>query len=1629
MKRLKRLLLSAAVAALPLGTLAQTLYTCGDSTMADYATDGSTPTRGWGQYFGSFFSSDITVVNRGKGGMDVQGFYNNAAYWPAIKKALKPGDYVLLQFAHNDEKNGGMDGQQLYDYYVAKGDQAAAAQVDKRGSIPGDTYVKTLRKLVTEIREKQAIPLFASSICRMYFSNGDIRRNGRHDLGDSFSVLTANGPVAGNKVGADDHSMDYRWQMEQLSRELDVPFFDMTESTRQLFVKYGDAKCHEILSDGDGSTHLSVAGAALIARQCAELMSKQGVLADKINISDAGLSVSPASGDLGEAYIGNILTKEFTITGFGLTPETGNVTVAASSGFELSTTKTAWTDNIQLSYDGGTLIGTFYVRASLKTPGVIDGTLTASASNSSITVPVSATGTAIPGSGAVSLSWPLATGGGHTLEGEAEVVAMNLVGLEAVGYNGGLDLRPAGGSWPSGDIDESPTRYVEFGIKAPQGKAMQINKISLKLGGVSTDAMQCHASYSKEAGFGSPKTFYSPSSMADGVMNDTLTTELINLGEGETLLLRVYPWTKTGVSGASLRIAGVEISGFVQNAATGVTLSWPLDKGEANNPVADTTSGAFSFTGYSVGSDLKVTGTSKPADKTGTMYQPVVNNQPGYSDNASVVFSLRPKNGMTFQPKKVSFYATRNGTDGGKLACNIDVDGAVTELGKDLVPARNNDDANGRQSFFEFDVNGVVVFNNTLTMRVGIYSLGNTKTITIHDVMIEGEVSGQEVAVPVYSITAAPAIAEAGSVTISPNTGSVEENVEVTVTATENFGYRFKGWSVGGQTVSTANPYTFPATADMALVAEYEKLTIYPLEIAVEGGANDYMVSVTPEGHMIDGARYYEAGTDVRLSAANNRVLTFTNWEDQTTSPERSVRMDGAKNLTATYAADDYIVGWDFRNDDPNSERAADFKAESDNAGLMSLHNENGETSTWLQRGVNRGDENGRYAARIWKVRSSKLFFEASFSTTDYSDLRIASSLSCSYNTYSRFFVQYSIDGKNYTNLGEMSPGNRVWTDAEFPLPAEAENQPRVYVRWYPDFDSELIGNATDYDGLAITDVFVLGTVSRGIDSNPPVLTSAIPADNATGASVHGSVVLTFDEKIRLGSGAATLNGASIVPTISGKSAVFRYTGLDYNTTYTFNMPAGTVTDRGGNAAPAVSLSFTTMERQQPEARLYDAVVDINGTGDYASVQAAIDAAPAGRVKPWLIFVKNGRYKEHVDIPENKPFIHLIGQDRDKAVILDDLLCGGDNALHVSVGATVVVKSNDCFFENITLENSYGHEKKAGPQALALNTIGDRTIFNNVAMLSYQDTWITPSKSAHRAYVKNSLIEGAVDFIYNSGDIYIENTTLLINRDSGGYIVAPSHDRDVAWGYVFRDCVITAPGDPSKTTVWLGRPWHNFPKTVFLNTRAEVNIPATGWYETMGGLPAIWADWNTTDANGNLVDLSQRRDTYYRMENGEKVYATAKNHLTDEEAAQYTLSNVLSGADSWQPAIKTEACAAPAPVLSGSELSWEAVPYAICYVVTDGDTVLEITTDTAVSVPSAKASGNYAVQAVNEFGGLSAKGVPGTSGINDSASADAEIIAVYDLQGRRLSRPAQGVNIVCKRSASGEVIVEKVVIR
>ena len=1023
--------------------------------------------------------------------------------------------------------------------------------------------------------------------------------------------------------------------------------------------------------------------------------------------------------------------------------------------------------------------------------------------------------------------------------------------------------------------------------------------------------------------------------------------------------------------------------------------------------------GWFKINYTELGENLYYNGVSLNQSKI----NPTVNNEGGANDGNAISFYVTPKAGLTFTPTKVSFKTTRYGTDGGKTDVSwLNSDGSVIALDKALSSARNND-----VTVYSKDIAEAVASSGMCGLRLNLYGLGSSKQVGYGDVVIEGIVNGTTQDTQQFALNVSLQPENAGKLKITPNADVFDEGDEVELSVDENFGYHFAGRAdAEGNVVSTDNPYKLVIAANTTLTATFTQKNTYALNLTLTDGARDNLVQIQPEGTIIDGKRMYEEGQDVKLTTLNNKILTFVGWEDGTTEAERTIRMDADKNLTANYSAVDYIVGWDLYYDQPGSNRAADYKADSENAGMLSLRKADGTTQGWLTRGISNGSENGRWGARIWKLRSEGYYFEISFSSKGYKNLKLSNGMGVSYNTYKNFDVEYSLDGTNYTKFGEFAGATELktgWTDGEFDLPAEADEQERVYIRWKGVESSGLVGNATDYDGLCIGNIFVTADAGS-LAEEQALLVSSNPAEGATGVTASGSIILTFDKKIKAGQGSATLGDEQLEPIISGKTAVFKYNGLKYGTDYVFNMPSGVLTSRSGNAVAEVKLNFTTMERKQPEPRLYDAIVAADGSGDYATLQAAIDAAPANRAKPWLIFVKNGRYKEHVDIPATKPYMHIIGQDRDKAVILNDRLSGGDNAYNVDPGATVTVKAKNVFFENITLENEYGHEKQAGPQALALNTQGDRIALNNVALLSYQDTWITTSTSNNRHYIKNSLIEGAVDFIYNSGNVYLDGDTLEINRPSGGYIVAPSHAADVKWGYVFQNNIIRAHPGVNVTDVWLGRPWHNSPKTVFINTQTFVNIPAKGWYEHMGGLPVLWADYNTVDADGNPVDLSLRQDTYWNEDaNGNRVEKKAKNYLTAEEAAEYTIKNVMGGTDGWQPELLCEACDAPVVKVNGSKIEWEPVPYAICYVVTCNGEVVGFTTETSYDyVPNAP----YYVQAVNENGGLSRKALAGAATrLSSLKEANVRQEAIYTLDGKRTTAYVKGINIV--RLSNGQM--------
>ena len=1062
--------------------------------------------------------------------------------------------------------------------------------------------------------------------------------------------------------------------------------------------------------------------------------------------------------------------------------------------------------------------------------------------------------------------------------------------------------------------------------------------------------------------------------------------------------------------------------------AESFTAAWEMKTSPAVNTATVSKDGLFSVAELSWGDKLEEKGVRTDAGISRLMFQPTESASSRTEANA-IVFTLKPKKALTFTPKTLTFNASKVGTNGGCFDVVVVSGEQETVLAENIVPQLAK--TSPYVSNHTFELSGIPSTDDIFYVKIYVKNVAVNKQYAFSDVTVTGDVAGEIEAVPTYTMSVRLGMDNAGKVAASPAGSEFDEGTTITVSATENFGYHFKGWTdEQGREVSTMNPYTFDISANTTLIASYDKVETYALNLNLEGGANDNLVQLQPEGHVVDGVHWYETGTDVKLTACNNRILTFTAWEDNSTEMERTVRMDGEKNITANFSCVDYIVGWDLYYDQPAKDRAADYKADSENAGMLSLRKADGTTAGWLTRGIGNGLENGKYAARIWKYLSEEWYWEISFSSKGYQNLVISSCIGDDYNTYSVNNVEYSIDGgTTFTKIGEFNPPSRGWDGPkEFALPADANDQERVHIRWMPDRSSEKVGVASDYDGTSIAEIFVLADAGALADEHA-TLVSSNPTEGATGVTRNGSIILNFDKKIKAGTGSATLNGETLVPIISGKSAIFKYGGLDYNTKYTFVMPENVLTSRSGNAVGKMEITFTTMERQQPEARIYDAVVAQDGSGDYLTLQAAIDNAPEGRGTPYLIFVKNGRYKEHIEIPALKPFLHIIGQDRDKTVIYDDRLCGGDNAYNVDQGATVLVKAADTFFENITLENSYGHEKQAGPQALALNTQADRIALNNVALLSYQDTWITSSSQKNRHYIKNSLIEGAVDFIYNGGDVYLDGDTLEINRTSGGYIVAPRHTADTKWGYVFMNNIIR-PGKDFKTgktlnvtDVWLGRPWHDSPKTVFINTQTFVPIPAKGWYNTMGGLPELWADYNTVDADGNPLDLSQRESYYYYIDRstGNKVEKfNVKNFLTDEEAAQYTLKNVMGGEDNWQPNLMCEPCDKPVVKSDGKKLVWEPVPYAICYVVTKDGVVVGFTTET--SFDGYAEGETWQVQAVNEYGGLSAKADVNSSATNISESsnpAKSGIDAVYSISGTRMSAPRQTVNIV--RTNDGNV--------
>ena len=306
--------------------------------------------------------------------------------------------------------------------------------------------------------------------------------------------------------------------------------------------------------------------------------------------------------------------------------------------------------------------------------------------------------------------------------------------------------------------------------------------------------------------------------------------------------------------------------------------------------------------------------------------------------------------------------------------------------------------------------------------------------------------------------------------------------------------------------------------------------------------------------------------------------------------------------------------------------------------------------------------------------------------------------------------------------------------------------------------------------------------------------------------------------------------------------------------------------------------------------------VAADGKGEFATIQAAIDAAPE---KGALIVVAPGTYREVLTIEKNNIRLHGASKDAAKTVVVMDKSAGtAGGTLH---SATVNITADNFVAEDITFENDFNktHEQvSAGSQALALMVTGDRAVFHNVRLLGNQDTVYAGNRSCgadkpvcipSRQYFSDCTIAGNVDFICGDSKAVFDHCEIHSTAHGGGYITAQSkHAPDQDSGYVLNKCKLIV--DAGVTgPVFLGRPWRPYATVVYLNTEMGAHIDPAGWREWHPGEThsletVFYAEFNSTGPGAH----PDQRDPHTHF-------------LTPEQAKQYEPAVFLRGSDNWNP--------------------------------------------------------------------------------------------------------------------------------
>jgi pectinesterase len=319
---------------------------------------------------------------------------------------------------------------------------------------------------------------------------------------------------------------------------------------------------------------------------------------------------------------------------------------------------------------------------------------------------------------------------------------------------------------------------------------------------------------------------------------------------------------------------------------------------------------------------------------------------------------------------------------------------------------------------------------------------------------------------------------------------------------------------------------------------------------------------------------------------------------------------------------------------------------------------------------------------------------------------------------------------------------------------------------------------------------------------------------------------------------------------------------------------------------------FSSAYAQTPD---YPATLTVaqDGSGNYKTIQEAINSVRDLAQRRVTIHIKKGVYHEKIVVPSWKTSISLIGESKDSTIITGNDFSGkpvpggkdnyGKDKFTTYTSYTVLVEGNDFIAENLTIQNTAG---RVG-QAVALHVEADRVSIRNCRITGNQDT-LYAAKEGSRQYYQDCYIEGTTDFIFGEATAVFKNC--IIKSLVNSYVTAAATTQRQPYGYVLIDCRLIA--DTAAQKVFLGRPWRPYAKTVFINCELGSHI-----------VPEGWNPWK-----GDAMFPDKEKTTFYAEYGSKGPGASPESRtawskqLSAKQARQYTIANILGGQDHWTPA-------------------------------------------------------------------------------------------------------------------------------